>query len=114
MGESHVSARSLNGGGASRAFDASPPGAPVTVRVTRDHGRVCIAVIDSGAGMDADFVRNRLFQPFASTKADGFGVGAFEAKSLISAMNGRLAVESRPGHGSRFVITLPLSEKIAA
>ena len=96
------------------AIDASPPGAPVTVRVTRDHGRVCIAVIDSGAGMDADFVRNRLFQPFASTKADGFGVGAFEAKSLISAMNGRLAVESRPGHGSRFVITLPLSEKIAA
>ena len=40
--------------------------------------------------MDADFVRNRLFQPFASTKAGGFGIGAFEARALIAAMGGRL------------------------
>ena len=79
-----------------------------------DDRPVSITIADAGTGMDAECVRTRLFQPFASTKADGFGVGAFEAKSLISAMNGRLAVESRPGHGSRFVIALPLSEKIAA
>ena len=81
-----------------------PAGAPVVVRVDRDHDQLSIAIIDQGQGMDADFVRNRLFQPFASTKDGGFGVGAFEAKSLISAMNGRLTVESRPGQGSRFVI----------
>ena len=40
--------------------------------------------------MDGDFVRNRLFQPFASTKPGGFGIGAFEARSLIAAMGGRL------------------------
>ena len=96
------------------ALDASPKGAPVTVRVSRENQRITIAIIDNGEGMDADFVRNRLFQPFASTKVDGFGVGAFEAKSLVSAMGGRLTVESRPGHGSRFLITLPLSERNAA
>ena len=96
------------------AVDASPIGVPVIVRVDRDHDQLGIAIIDQGEGMDADFIRNRLFQPFASTKEGGFGVGAFEAKSLISAMNGRLTVESRPGQGSRFVISLPLSRKIAA
>ena len=96
------------------AIDASPSGAPVIVRVDRDHEQIAIAIIDQGSGMDADFLRNRLFQPFASTKDGGFGVGAFEAKSLVAAMHGRLTVESRPGQGSRFLITLPLARKIAA
>ncbi|MCY7397730.1 MAG: PEP-CTERM system histidine kinase PrsK [Sphingomonas bacterium] len=96
------------------AVDASPIGVPVVVRVDRDHDQLAIAIIDQGCGMDADFLRNRLFQPFASTKDGGFGVGAFEAKSLIAAMSGRLIVESRPGQGSRFIITLPLARKIAA
>jgi signal transduction histidine kinase len=60
--------------------------------------------------MDAEFVRTRLFQPFASTKKGGFGVGAFEARSLISAMGGRLTVESRPGEGSLFTIILPTAD----
>ncbi len=96
------------------AIDASPIGAPVIVRVDRDHEQIVIAIVDQGRGMDADFVRNRLFKPFASTKDGGFGVGAFEAKSLVAAMHGRLTVESRPGQGSRFLITLPLARKIAA
>jgi putative PEP-CTERM system histidine kinase len=96
------------------AIDASPADAAVVVRVEQSHEQVAISIIDQGHGMDADFIRNRLFQPFASTKDGGFGVGAFEAKSLITAMNGRLTVESRPGQGSRFLITLPLARKIAA
>ena len=55
--------------------------------------------------MDGDFIRNRLFQPFASTKPGGFGIGAFEARSLIAAMGGRLSVDSRPGSGTTFTIT---------
>ncbi len=96
------------------AIDASPADAPVIVRIDRDSEQIAIAVVDQGAGMDADFLRNRLFQPFASTKTDGFGVGAFEAKSLVAAMHGRLTVESRPDQGSRFVIILPLARRIAA
>jgi signal transduction histidine kinase len=92
------------------ALDAST-GAPVVVRVSRAAaGSIVIAVSDKGVGMDGDFVRNRLFQPFASTKSGGFGIGAFEARSLISAMGGRIAVDSRPGRGTTFTITLPAVE----
>jgi putative PEP-CTERM system histidine kinase len=92
------------------ALDASTA-APVTVRVSGDGSNVSIAISDKGVGMDGDFVRNRLFQPFASTKADGFGIGAFEARSLIAAMGGRLSVDSRPGQGTTFTITLPAAAR---
>jgi len=89
------------------AVDASPPHEPVTVHVAEAGERVMIEVIDRGSGMDPDFVRHRLFQPFASTKDGGFGIGAYEARALVTAMGGSLAVESRPGHGTRFTILLP-------
>ncbi len=95
------------------AVDASTPSQPVTVRMGSDNGHGIIAISDAGTGMDADFVRTRLFQPFASTKKGGFGVGAFEAKSLVSAMGGRLTVESKPGEGSSFTITLPAASEAA-
>ena len=82
----------------------------MTVRVTLDDGNVAIAVADKGVGMDGDFIRNRLFQPFASTKPGGFGIGSFEARSLIAAMGGRISVDSRPGRGTTFTITLPAAE----
>ena len=91
------------------AIDASPAGVPVTVCVRTSGGDVAIEVADRGAGMSAEFVRSRLFQPFASTKDNGFGVGAFEARSLIAAMGGRLDVESREGEGTRFTVFLPLA-----
>jgi len=91
------------------ALDASS-GEPVSVRVGTDGGNVSISISDKGVGMDGDFIRNRLFQPFASTKPGGFGIGAFEARSLINAMGGRLAVDSRPGQGTTFTILLPASD----
>ena len=96
------------------AIDASEPDAPVVLRAFESGGDVAIEVIDRGAGMAAEFVRTRLFQPFASTKEQGFGVGAFEAKSLVAAMGGRLEVESRPGDGTRFTLFLPGVESRAS
>jgi len=90
------------------AIDASPPGMPVLLQTRIDGGQGLIEVIDTGCGMSADFVRNRLFKPFVSTKAGGFGIGAMEARELVSAMHGRLEVESREGLGSRFTVRLPL------
>jgi putative PEP-CTERM system histidine kinase len=95
------------------AVDASKPSEPVAVRMGGGDKQATISIADAGSGMDADFVRTRLFQPFASTKKGGFGVGAFEAKSLVSAMGGRLAVESKPGEGSLFTITLPAARPAA-
>jgi putative PEP-CTERM system histidine kinase len=95
------------------AVEASTSASPVTVRVTRSGAEVAIDVADQGPGMDAEFVRTRLFAPFASTKEHGFGIGAYEARSLVLAMHGRLTVDSRPGHGTRFTVTLPAAEAAA-
>ncbi len=95
------------------AVDASRPAHPVTVRMDGNDKQASIVIADDGEGMDADFVRTRLFQPFASTKKGGFGVGAFEARSIVSAMGGRLSVESKPGEGSSFTITLPAAKPAA-
>ena len=95
------------------AVDASQASQPIIVRMGGDGSDVTIAIVDHGPGMDSDFVRTRLFQPFASTKDGGFGVGAFEARSLVAAMGGRLTVDSRPGKGSRFTIHLPERRPLA-
>ncbi len=91
------------------AIDASPSDRPVVLRVSTTGLHCAIEVTDSGSGMSADFVRNRLFKPFVSTKPGGFGIGAFEARELVRAMQGRLDVESREGLGSRFTVRLPIS-----
>jgi putative PEP-CTERM system histidine kinase len=96
------------------AVDASPPGMPVFIRFFESGGDVTIEVMDRGHGMSAAFVRDRLFQPFVSTKETGFGIGAHEARSLILAMGGRLDVESGEGQGTRFTLYLPAAEDRAA
>jgi signal transduction histidine kinase len=93
------------------AIEASPEGKAITVRVDRNGDEIAIAICDLGQGMDAEFVRSRLFQPFASTKESGFGIGAFEAQSLVTAMGGRISVESRPGKGSQFTIHLAAADE---
>lgn len=91
------------------AVDASDAGAPVFVSQTTDGLYARLEIVDSGSGMSAEFIRSRLFKPFDSSKAGGFGIGAFEARELVRAMQGRLEVESREGLGSRFIIRLPLA-----
>lgn len=91
------------------AVDASEPEMPVFVSISGDglYGR--IEIVDSGHGMAPEFVRNRLFKPFDSSKPGGFGIGAYEARELVRAMHGRLEVESREGIGTRFIVRLPLA-----
>jgi putative PEP-CTERM system histidine kinase len=93
------------------ALDASSGG--VSISVADDGDAVAIAIADEGVGMDGDFIRNRLFQPFASTKPGGFGIGAFEARSLITTMGGRISVDSRLGRGTIFTIILPAARTAA-
>ena len=90
-------------------IDASQGDVAVVVGVTTDGLHACIEIVDSGCGMSPDFVRNRLFKPFVSSKQGGFGIGAFEARELVRAMRGRLEVDSREGLGSRFIVRLPLA-----
>ena len=91
------------------AIEASVPGTPVYLDVSCDGLQGRIEVIDSGTGMSPQFVRDKLFKPFVTSKDGGFGIGAFEARELIRSMGGRLDVESREGLGTRFAAILPLS-----
>jgi len=88
------------------AIDASPPHEPVTLSVAADGVHVTVDVIDRGLGMSPGFVRDRLFKPFVSSKPGGFGIGAYEARQLAAAMEGRIEVDSREGVGSRFRVIL--------
>ncbi len=92
------------------AVDASAPEQPVLVDVRRDGRGGVLEIIDAGAGMESEFVRDGLFKPFVSSKQGGFGIGALEARELITAMGGTLAVQSRPGVGTRFAVVVPLAE----
>jgi len=90
------------------AQDATSADGDVRVSVTVDQGRVVIEVADNGCGMDAAFVRNRLFQPFFTTKSSkGMGIGAYQAREFARAAGGDAEVDSAPGHGTRFRIWLP-------
>ncbi|CAN5288126.1 PEP-CTERM system histidine kinase PrsK [soil metagenome] len=75
--------------------------------MSRDHAAI-ITVEDQGNGMSRDFIRKQLFKPFASTKPNGFGIGAAEARALIIAMNGEMEVDSVEGEGTRFSIIFPV------
>ncbi len=95
-------------------IEASDPDVPIRIAVETRDGQVVIDVIDRGTGMSPAFVRDQLFRPFVSTKPGGFGIGAFEARQLVDAMGGTLAVDSREGEGTRFRIALPAAHAMEA
>ena len=94
------------------AIDASPPAMPVYLDVAATGLHGTIEVVDSGCGMSPEFVRSGLFKPFVSSKQNGFGIGALEARELVKAMGGRVAVESREGLGTRFSVVLPRANAV--
>ena len=72
-------------------------------------GMLSITVQDNGCGIDST-TREHLFDPFFSTKVDGTGLGLAVVKSVIESHQGRIAVSSKPGRGSRFRIFLPCQQ----
>lgn len=82
----------------------------VTLRIIED--RVQIVIEDNGAGMDWDFIHNRLFKPFETTKSGkGMGIGAYLSKEYISELGGTLNVVSEPSQGTTITMTLPLLQE---
>ena len=60
--------------------------------------------------MTAEFIRDRLFRPFDSTKGSkGMGIGAYQVREYIRQLGGSVEVSSSPGQGTRFSISLPVS-----
>jgi signal transduction histidine kinase len=78
----------------------------VTIDGERDSDEVRISIRDNGVGMDED-TRARLFEPFFSTKDRGTGLGMSITLAIITAHKGRVEVDSFPGKGTEFIISLP-------
>jgi len=90
------------------AQDATPSDGTVRVDVSQEGSHVTIIVADTGGGMEPDFLRDRLFRPFDTTKgAAGMGIGAHQAREYVCSLGGHVDVQSSPGRGTRFAITLP-------
>jgi putative PEP-CTERM system histidine kinase len=69
----------------------------------------CLTVEDSGSGMTAEFVKERLFRPFDTTKGSkGMGIGAYQVREYIVGLGGWLKVDSEPGRGTVCSVWLPL------
>ena len=96
------------------ALDATANGGAISVRLRRDDRFATIEVSDTGVGMTPEFVRDRLFKPFQTTKAAGMGIGVYESWQYISGLGGEMLIDSTPNVGTRVRVLLPLAEAIAA
>jgi two-component system, NtrC family, sensor kinase len=98
----------------SNAVKFTPEGGSVVVASARVNGHVQVSVTDTGPGV-APEDRERIFEEFQQTgvgaqQREGTGLGLALSKRLVELHGGRIWVESEPGHGSRFVFTLPIEQ----
>ncbi len=87
------------------AIDATEAAARSGVRLEAVDD-VCLRIVveDSGCGMSADFLRDRLSRPFQTTKSSGMGIGVFETRQYLNEIGGDLQFESEVGRGTRVTI----------
>jgi putative PEP-CTERM system histidine kinase len=92
------------------AFDATDATGRVWLRLDRSRGQAMIEVGDTGHGMSAEFVRERLFKPFQTTKQAGMGIGAYESFQYVQELGGKITVDSEVNRGTIVTVLLPLFE----
>lgn len=92
----------------SNAGDASLPGDRIDLLARKKENRVVIEIMDQGSGIPDEF-KDRMFEPFATTKptGEGTGLGLALAHSIIQDHDGTIEIDSQQGVGTRVVITLP-------
>ncbi|MEK7279528.1 MAG: ATP-binding protein, partial [Nitrospirota bacterium] len=84
-----------------------PQGGELTVSVSLNVTTVKISVSDTGEGINELDLKS-IFMPYFTTKEGGTGLGLCISKRIIEGHKGRLEVESKPGVGTSFIITLPV------
>jgi signal transduction histidine kinase len=90
------------------ALEAMPNGGSLSVTTQTDNGYAVIVVADSGKGMTEEFMRDRLFHPFATTKKKGIGLGLYSCRDIIEQHGGQIDVASKVNAGTEFKIVLPV------
>lgn len=97
------------------ALDATGPHGKVQLRLDKTAGGGChLEVVDNGCGMSGEFVREQLFKPFQTTKAEGMGIGMFETQQYLHELGGRILVDSELGRGTKISVFLPAVEEASA
>lgn len=107
------------------AQDATPAHGSVTVTVGCEGGAtegetvdttrlrvpaVVLRVTDTGVGMSKEFIEERLFKPFDTTKGSkGMGIGAYQVREYVQSLGGRIQVRSEPGAGTQVTLRFPLA-----
>jgi putative PEP-CTERM system histidine kinase len=92
------------------AQDATASDGTIDVNADTEGTTINICIADSGHGMTAEFIRERLFRPFDSTKgSQSMGIGAYQAREYVRELGGQLDVTSTVGEGTVFTIRLPLA-----
>jgi putative PEP-CTERM system histidine kinase len=83
----------------------------ITLSTASGDRPVCVMeIVDDGRGMDADFIQNRLFKPFDTTKGNaGMGIGMYESREFVRELNGDIQVSSEPGSGTTVAVKIPVS-----
>ena len=94
------------------AMDAAPRGGHVNVEVSRKNGHGLVVVEDDGSGVPPE-LREKILQPFFTTKTQGTGLGLAIAARRATDAGGKLEFESplSNGRGTRFLVWLPLGEE---
>jgi PAS domain S-box-containing protein len=91
------------------AVEAMPEGGELDVRTERRDSRVCAMVRDTGVGIPPHR-RERLFQPFYTTKETGMGLGLYITRQIVKEHEGEIAVVSEEGVGTTFTVCLPIGD----
>jgi len=93
------------------AIKFSPEGGTVKISLKAEDTDAVVSISDEGAGMDGE-VKKRIFDKFyqgdQSRATEGNGLGLSLVKRILELENGKIEVESEPGNGARFTVTLPL------
>jgi len=90
------------------AIDATGSGGNVKVDLQSDDRFAVVVVTDTGVGMSVEFVRDRLFKPFETTKQTGMGIGVYESARYVRELGGDLLIDSVPGVGTTVRVRLPM------
>lgn len=91
---------------AKNGIEAMAEGGTLTIATGQQAGRVFVQVCDTGKGISPE-IREKIFQPFFSSKPKGTGLGLAISQKIVEAHQGEIAIESEPQKGTRVTIFLP-------
>jgi len=92
------------------ALQAMPEGGDIRVEARQSCALAVVTIADTGPGIPPE-ERERIFEPFHTTRPRGTGLGLAVCRKIVEEHGGTISADSEPGHGARFTMTLPALQK---